>query len=66
MKISQEFKKEFLWAKESLVELKLVSIHKSLINVEMLQLFIDMVGANLMMLAENSMTWDPEGWSLVH
>jgi len=66
IKYSQEFKKEFLWAEASLVELKLVLIHKSLINVEILQLFLDMVGANLMMLAGNSMTWDPGGWSLVH
>jgi len=56
MKNSLEFKKEFLWAEASLVELKLV-----LINVRILQLFLDMVGANLMMLAGNSTTWDPEG-----
>ncbi|RHN51042.1 putative transcription factor B3-Domain family [Medicago truncatula] len=66
MKNSQELKKEFLWAEVSLVELKLVPMHKSLINVEILQLFFNMVVVNLMMHAVNSMTWDPGGWSLVH
>jgi len=56
MKNSQEFKREFLWAEASLVKLKLV-----LINVGILQLFLDMVGANLMMLVGNSLTWDPGG-----
>jgi len=36
MKISKEFKNEFLWAEVALVELKLVLIHKSLINVKIL------------------------------
>jgi hypothetical protein len=44
MKNSQEFKREFLLDEMSLVELELVLIHKSLINVAILQIFPYMVG----------------------